>query len=137
MTGDAALSRPLLLATQLTGDSPVQVRARLLDAAIHVRVTTGFEDNQAAAILARSLVDQLSRFCGIVVVSAPDVIVQACVERDRELHDRPRVRAWGSSLARAGALGIFIGGYPDTPGGIGTCSDGWSGKVFSAGTREP
>jgi len=55
MTGDAALSRPLLLASQLTGDSPTQVRARLLDAAIHMRVTTG-EDNQDAAILARSLV---------------------------------------------------------------------------------
>jgi hypothetical protein len=137
MTGDAALSRPLLLATQLTGDSPSQARGRLLDAAIHVRVMAGFEDNQDAARLARSLVDQLSRFCGTIAVSAPDVIVQACVERDRELHDRPRVHAWGGSLARTDALGIFIGEHPDTPGGIGTCSDGWTGKVFPAGTCEP
>lgn len=136
MTGDAALSRPLLLASQLTGDSPAQARARLLDAAIHVRVTTEFEDNQDAAILARSLVDQLSRFCGTVDVSAPDAIAQACIERDRELHDPPRVHAWGSSLPRADALGIFIGGPPDTPDGIGTCSDGWTGKIFPAGTRE-
>ncbi|HEY7325266.1 MAG TPA: hypothetical protein VH520_10615 [Streptosporangiaceae bacterium] len=136
MTGDVALSRPLLLAAQLTGDSPAKVRARLLDAAVHARVAAG-EDSQDAAILARSLVDQLSRFCGTVAVSAPDVIVQACVERDRELHDPPRVHAQGSSLARADALGIFIGGHPDTPGGIGTCSDGWTGKVIPAGTREP
>jgi len=122
MTGDAALSRPLLLASQLTGDSPTQVRARLLDAAVHVRVTTKFEDNQDAAILAGSLVDQLSRFCGNVVVSAPDVIAEACVERDCELHDPPRVHAWGSSLLRADALGILIGGPPDTLGGIGTCT---------------
>jgi hypothetical protein len=137
MTGDAALSRPLLLASQLTGDNPTQARARLLGAAIYVRVTTEFGENQDAAILARSLVDQLSRFCGTVVVSAPDVIAQACSERDRELHDPPRVHAWGSSLPRADALGIFIGGLPDTPGGIGTCSDGWTGKVFPAGTRGP
>jgi hypothetical protein len=95
---------------------------------------TADEDNQDAAILARSLVDQLSRFCGTVVVSAPDVVVQACIERDRELHDQPRVHALGSSLARADALGIFIGRHPDTPG---TCSNGWAGKVFPAGTREP
>jgi len=136
MTSDAALSRPLLLATQLTGDSPAQARARLLDATVHVRVTAGFEDNQDAATLARSLVDQLSRFCGTVVVSAPCVIAQACVERDHELHDPPRVHSCGSSLARADAFDIFIGGHPDTADGIGTCSDGWTGKVFPAGTHE-
>jgi hypothetical protein len=136
VTGDAALSRPLLLATQLTGASPAQVRARLLAAAIHVRVAAG-QDNQDAAILARSLVDQLSRFCGTVAVSAPDAIAQACVERDRELHDPPRVHAWGSSLPRADALGILIGGHPDTPDGIGTSSDGWTGKVFPADPHGP
>ena len=35
------------------------------------------------------------------------------------------------------ALDIFVGGPPGTPGGIGTCSDGWTGKVFPAGTRAP
>src|SRR5260370_39058718 len=136
MTSDAALSRPLLLATQLTGDSPAQARARLLDATVHVRVTAGFEDNQDAATLARSLVDQLSRFCGTVVVSAPCVIAQACVERDHELHDPPRVHSCGSSLARADAFDIFIGGHPHTADGIRHCSDGATGKRFPPGTPQ-
>jgi hypothetical protein len=41
-----------------------------------------------AAILLRSLADQLSRLCGAVVVSAPAAIVLACVERDCELRGR-------------------------------------------------
>jgi hypothetical protein len=99
--------------------------------------TRGNQHCQDAATLAGSLVDQLSRFCGTVFVSAPAIITQACVERDRELHDRPRVHADGSFPARPDALGILIGSHQDTPGGIATCSDGWTGKVFPAGTREP
>jgi len=136
VTGDVALSRPLRLATQLTGDRPSEARARLLNAAVHVRIAAEVEDNQDAAVLLRSLVDQLSRFCGAVAVSAPAAIAQACIERDRELHDRPRVHAERGSSAGANALDIFIGGCPSVPGGIATCSDGWTGKVYAAGARE-
>lgn len=136
MTGDVALSRPLRLATQLTGDRPSEARARLLNAAVHVRIAAEVEDNQDAAVLLRSLVDQLSRFCGAVAVSAPAAIAQACIERDRELHDRPRVHAERGSSAGANALDIFIGGCPSVPGGIATCSDGWTGKVYATGARE-
>jgi hypothetical protein len=112
------------------------VRARLLDAAVRVRVTAGFEDNEDAKTLARSLVDQLSRFCGTVMVSASGAITQACVERDLELHDPPRVHAHGSSVAWASALDIFIGNTRSSDG-FWTCSDGWTGKVFPAGIYGP
>lgn len=134
MTGDLALSRPLRLATQLTGDSPAEVRSRLLNGAVHVRIAADFEDNSDAAILLRSLVDQLSRFCGAVVVYAPSAIVRVCVERDRELHGRQRVHAGRGSSAGPNALDILIGDCPGTAGGISTCSDGWTGKLCA--TRE-
>jgi len=136
VTGDLALSRPLRLATQLTGDSAGQARTRLLNAAVHVRIAAEFEHSQDAVILLRSLVDQLSRCCGTVVVSAPAAIARACVERDRELHDRPRVHAGRASSAGAKALDILIGNCPGIPGGIATCSDGWTGKVYSTSTRD-
>jgi hypothetical protein len=135
VTGDLALSRPLRLATKLTGASSDEARARLLNATVHVRIAPEFEDNQDAALLLRSLADQLSRFCGTVVVSAPAAIVQACLERDRELHDPPRLRADGVS-AGAGDLDILVGDPPGMPGCIATCSDGWTGKVDTTGTRE-
>ena len=135
MTGGGALSRPVRLATQLTGDSPSVARARLLDATVHVRMAAEFEDSQDAAILLRSLVDQLSRFCGTVIVSAPADLTRACAERDRELHALPRVHAGSHASAGPDALDIFVGDCPGVPGSIATCSDGWAGKVYTTGTR--
>jgi len=136
VTGDLALTRPLRLATQLTGDSPGDVRSRLGNATVHVRVGPEFENTPDAAILLRSLADQLSRFCGNVVVSAPAPIAQACLDRDRELHDPPRVHAGRRSSAGAGALDVIIGDGTGVAGGIATCSDGWIGKVSSTGTPD-
>jgi hypothetical protein len=136
VTGGLALSRPLRLATQITGDSPGETLSRLDNATVHVRIGPEFENTQDAAILLRSLVDQLSRFCGTVVVSAPAATAQACLDRDRELHDPPRVRADRRSSVRAGALDVIIGDGTGVPGGIATCSDGWIGKVRSIDTND-
>ena len=135
MTGGGALSRPLRLATQLTGGSPWEARARLLNATVHVRMAAEFEDTQDAAILLRSLVDHLSRFCNAVIVSAPADITRPCVERDRELHALPRVHAERHAPAGPDALDIFVGDCPGVPGSIATCADGWAGKVYTTGTR--
>lgn len=135
MTGGGALSRPLRLATQLIGGSPREAGTRLLNATVHVRMAAEFEDTQDAAILLRSLVDHLSRFCGTVIVSAPADITRACVERDRELHALPRVHPDRHAPAGPDALDIFVGDCPGVPGSIATCSDGWAGKVYAPGTR--
>jgi hypothetical protein len=135
VTGDLALSRPLRLATKLTGASFGEARARFLNAAVHVRIAPEFQDNQDAARLLGSLADQLSRFCGTVIVSAPAPIVRACLERDRELHHPPRVHPDEGSPAGASVLDIVIGDHPGIPGIIATWSDGWTGKIDTAGTR--
>lgn len=137
MSGDLALSRPLLLATQLTGASPDEARSRLFNATVHLRLAPEFADSHDAALLLRSLADQLSRFCGTVVVYAPAAIAQACLDRDRELHDTPRVRAGGPSPAGAAGLDILVGDRPESPGEIATCSDGWTGRVSAISTGEP
>lgn len=136
MTDDLALSRPLRLATQITGDTPCETRSRLRNATVHVRIAAEFERTQDAAILLRSLVDQLSRFCGTVVVSAPAAITRACLDRDRELHHPPRVHIGRRSSAGASGLGVIIGDGTGVPGGLATCSDGWIGKVSSLGTLD-
>ena len=133
MTGDLALSRPLRLATTLTGASSGEARARLVNAAVHVRIAPEFRDNEDAALLLRSLADQLSRFCGTVVVSAPAPIVRACLERDRDLHNPPRVHPDEGYPAGAGTLDIVLGDHPGIPGIIATCSDGWTGKIDTTG----
>jgi hypothetical protein len=136
VTSGDALSRPLRLATQLTGSRPEDARACLLNATVHVRIAAGLEGSQDAVILLLFLVDQLSRFCGTVIVSAPAAIIQACVARDRELHDQQRVRGGTGTSARASALNVYISDCPGVPGSIATCSDGWAGKVNATGTRE-
>jgi len=125
-----ALSRPLRLATQVTGDSASAVGARLAGTAVHVRLAPEYADTTDAALLLRSLVDQLSRFCGTVVVSAPPLLVQACLDRDHELHDEPHVRA--EPIRSAGPrIEVVVGDAGGDAGGIATCSDGWVGKVSS------
>lgn len=131
MTYDGlALSRPLRLATQVTGDSTADVCARLAATAVHVRLAPEYADTADAAILLRSLVDQVSRFCRTVVVSAPAPLVQVCLDRDQELHDEPHVRA--EPMRSGGArIEVVVGDACGDAGGIATGSDGWVGKVTS------
>lgn len=133
MTYDGlALSRPLRLATQLTGDSTADVGARLAATAVHVRLAPAYADTADAAILLRSLVDQLSRFCRTVVVSGPARLVQACIDRDEELHDEPHVRA--EPIRSAGdRIEVVVGEACGDRGGIAACSTGWIGKITSLG----
>lgn len=131
MTSDGlALSRPLRLATQVTGDSPAEVGARLAATSVHVRLAPEYADTADATILLRSLVDQLSRFCGTVVVSAPASLVQACLDRDHELHDEPRVHAEPFRSGRP-RVEVVVGHACGDVGRIATCSDGWVGKLTS------
>jgi hypothetical protein len=135
VTGDLALSRPLRLATQITGASPDETRFRLDNAMVYVQIAGKFTRTPDAAILLRSLVDQLSRFCGTVIVSAPAGIAQTCLDRDRELHHTPRVRV-GRRPVSGSVIDVVVGDTTGVPGGIVTCSDGWVGKVRSLDTHQ-
>lgn len=134
MTSDLALSRPLRLATLISGRSPEEAYGMLEAAVVRVRLAPRYADAPDAAILVRSLVDQLSRFCGTVVVSAPSPIVESCVERDHHLHDPPRVQD-GRPLRGARVLEVLVGDPATGHGDIVTCSDGWVGRVSAVGSH--
>ncbi|MGH8930016.1 MAG: ThiF family adenylyltransferase [Egibacteraceae bacterium] len=131
MIDDLRLSRPLRLAVQITRDDPVRMRSRLDNAVVFIRMAPEFEGNADAVILFQSLTDQLSRFCGAVVISGPADVTATCLARDREVHGTTaRVRV---EMRRPDAvtLAITVGAVARTPDEIVTCSDGWVGRVSS------
>lgn len=138
MTTDRALSRPLRLATELAGESEAGMRSRLDNAVVQVALAPEFTNTPDAAVLLCSLVDQVSRFCGTVTLSAPTDIVQMCLDRDRGLHDPTRVRIADTSANRSATIDVTVGTTSPVPHSIVTCSDGWLGKLTSIdGDRLP
>jgi hypothetical protein len=60
------------------------------------------------------------------------------MRRTRPRASRPaRVHAGRGSSAGANTLDILIGDCPGIPGGIATCSDGWTGKVNTSTRGQP
>src|SRR5260221_14642884 len=60
-----------------------------------------------------------------------------CPDGTSELQDPRRVLAGVPHPAGAADLDILVGERPESPGGIATCSDGWTGSVFATRTGEP
>lgn len=131
---ELAMSRPARLAAEITGLGTAQARGLLEGASVQVSLAPRSVDVPDAAVLVQSLVDQLSRFCGAVVVSAPTPVMESCVERDRQLHDPPRVHP-GNGVRRACGVEIVVGDPGGTGGDLVACSDGWVGRVSPADTQ--
>jgi hypothetical protein len=127
------LSRPIRLATELTGEPEAELTGVFLDRRVMVAIERGMEGDPDARLTVQSLCNQILRFCPNLTVRCHDAtLASECLALARLLHGHGHGLHHSDDLADAD-VSITVGTETSaTLGAITVNSSGWVARIATS-----